>query len=94
MNQLTIYRIGFEFKGCNHFYLLNKSVLVGKAMESVRIQSLNEWELCMMDDKSNKETLHVIKQYLGGLRLARHKYKVFSKRLRIAYIIFVCLLCQ
>lgn len=73
MNQLTIYRIGFEFKDCNYFYLLNKSVLVGKAMESVRIQSLNEWELCMMDDKSNKETLHVIKQYLGDSRLARHK---------------------
>ncbi|EEM18068.1 hypothetical protein bpmyx0001_10680 [Bacillus pseudomycoides DSM 12442] len=53
--------------------MLNKSVLVGKAMERVRIQSLNEWELCMMDDKSNKETLHVIKQYLGDSRLARHK---------------------
>ncbi|MBY0600221.1 glycosyltransferase family 2 protein [Bacillus bingmayongensis] len=47
----------------------NKPVLVGKAIESVLGQSLDEWELFIMDDNSNEETIHVIKQYLGDSRI-------------------------
>ncbi len=47
----------------------NKPALVGKAIESVLGQTLNEWELFIMDDHSNEETTRVIKQYLGDPRI-------------------------
>ncbi|PEY36296.1 CgeD protein [Bacillus cereus] len=47
----------------------NKPALIGKAIESVIGQSLAEWELFIMDDNSNKETLNVIKKYLDDSRI-------------------------
>lgn len=47
----------------------NKPSLVGKAIESVLGQTLAEWELFIMDDHSNEETTHVIKQYLDDPRI-------------------------
>lgn len=42
----------------------NKPSLVGKAIESVLHQTLDDWELFIMDDNSNEETINVIKQYM------------------------------
>ncbi len=47
----------------------NKPALVGKAIESVLRQTLDEWELFIMDDHSNEETVNVIKQYLDDPRI-------------------------
>ncbi|SFC31264.1 spore maturation protein CgeD [Bacillus sp. 491mf] len=47
----------------------NKPALVGKAIESVLRQTLDEWELFIMDDHSNEETVNVIKQYLNDPRI-------------------------
>ncbi|PES65565.1 CgeD protein [Bacillus cereus] len=47
----------------------NKPALVGKAIESVLRQTVDEWELFIMDDHSNEETVNVIKQYLDDPRI-------------------------
>ncbi len=47
----------------------NKPALVGKAIESILRQTIDEWELFIMDDHSNEETVNVIKQYLDDPRI-------------------------
>ncbi|WP_227938058.1 glycosyltransferase family 2 protein [Alkalihalobacillus deserti] len=47
----------------------NKSQTVGKAIESVLRQTMQEWELFIMDDASNEETNTIIKKYTDDNRI-------------------------
>ncbi|MFC0561981.1 glycosyltransferase family 2 protein [Halalkalibacter alkalisediminis] len=47
----------------------NKPQTVGKAIDSVLRQTMQEWELFIMDDASNEETAKVINKYLNDKRI-------------------------
>ncbi|OIJ18518.1 hypothetical protein BKP45_13205 [Anaerobacillus alkalidiazotrophicus] len=47
----------------------NRPNLIGKTIESVINQTLKDWELFIMDDASNKETIAVISSYLNDRRI-------------------------
>ncbi len=47
----------------------NRPHLLKKAIESVLIQTMNKWELFIMDDASNKETTEIIRSYLNDKRI-------------------------
>ncbi|WP_028403411.1 glycosyltransferase family 2 protein [Ectobacillus panaciterrae] len=47
----------------------NKSHTIGQAIESVLAQTMGNWELFIMDDNSNEETVGIIKRYLNDPRI-------------------------
>ncbi|MFJ7928510.1 glycosyltransferase family 2 protein [Peribacillus sp. NPDC096448] len=47
----------------------NKPYTIGKAIESVFNQTYQNWELFIMDDNSNEETVKIIKQYINKPRI-------------------------
>ncbi|WP_238456076.1 glycosyltransferase family A protein [Lederbergia galactosidilytica] len=47
----------------------NKPLFLKKAIESVLNQTMTEWELWIMDDHSNFETVEMIQHYLGDPRI-------------------------
>jgi spore maturation protein CgeD len=47
----------------------NKPYTVGQAIESVLTQTMGSWELFIMDDNSNEETVGIIKRYLNDPRI-------------------------
>ncbi|MCJ7841366.1 glycosyltransferase [Lederbergia sp. NSJ-179] len=47
----------------------NKPQLLAKAIESVQQQTMYEWELWIMDDHSNEETVQTIQQYVDDPRI-------------------------
>lgn len=47
----------------------NKPLFVGKAIESMLAQTETNWELFIMDDNSNSETVKVIKRYIEDPRI-------------------------
>jgi spore maturation protein CgeD len=47
----------------------NKPKTINKAIESVINQTLDNWELYIMDDNSNLETVNAIKKYLNDSRI-------------------------
>lgn len=47
----------------------NKPLFVGKAIESILAQTETSWELFIMDDNSNVETVEIIKKFLGDKRI-------------------------
>jgi spore maturation protein CgeD len=51
------------------FTSYNKPVTVGKAIESVLNQTFGNWELFIMDDNSNQETVSVINKYTKDKRI-------------------------
>lgn len=47
----------------------NKPLTIAKAIKSVLRQSYTDWELMIMDDNSNEETVQIIKKYLKDKRI-------------------------
>ena len=47
----------------------NKPLTVGNSIESVLSQTYENWELFIMDDNSNEETVNIITDYLGDSRI-------------------------
>ncbi|WP_088103457.1 glycosyltransferase [Halalkalibacter urbisdiaboli] len=54
----------------------NKPETVGRAIESVLDQTFHNWELFIMDDASNDETVNKIKSYLGDPRINYFNSKI------------------
>ncbi|CAM4260138.1 glycosyltransferase family A protein [Lederbergia lenta] len=51
----------------------NKPELIGIAIKSVLDQSLKDFELLIMDDNSNMETINIIKEFLNDPRVTLYK---------------------
>jgi spore maturation protein CgeD len=54
----------------------NKPLTIAKAIKSVLKQSYTDWELLIMDDNSNEETVQIIMKYLKDKRIKYHNSKI------------------